>query len=739
MQRGSARCRRLSSARRAGYHPPYVVADAPGSSEQARASGSLLVATWLLVGLGVALLAILTQQVERTPDELNYQLSGRRLVAGAPPDRLEDRFQGPLIFLATQLTDDGGKLTDDDTLRRARLGMLVFPALLLVVLAFWTRAALGERSGCLVAALAALNPSLLAYGPLLSSDVAFTATALSAGWSAWWWLQRPGLARLALLGVAVGALVATKYTAALTVFGLAAVLLGHVALGFDPWPKRGGEPRSLRSRAGAAVAALAIVAAVALGVLYACYLFTVAPLSAAALAELESGTMRALRGLPGGGLLLRLLPETLVVGVDFQAQWAGTTATGTFGELRGTHWAYYPVTLLYKVPVSIWSLGALAVLTGRAAGGGRGLWTTALVPAALLLAYCSATRALQMGVRYVLPAVPAMLMLAAAFAGRRPWGKLTRLVVAAALATSLWQVAVGWPHFVGYFNALSGGPAAGYRVVADGNCAWGQERESGRAALAARHPELTFLPPASGPRFGRVAAWWQDLKAVDPRDGERTYHWLSRFEPLDHAGAAWLAYEVAAVDFERAAAAGDARAAVDLALAWLRERRYDEARRALTLVEPADEEAARTAALIEASAAADRDASGRDALAVALSEAGHFDLALARIDRSRRQNAVLVYWLLWRAGRQQAAVEHLDQAGADGSRTTEEVGLLAMSLYNGADQYPPDPERALEYMQQHIELGKAPGPDDPARASWDGLMAQVRGAVARERRLEGLR
>ena len=77
------------------------------------------------------MLAMLSQQVERTPDELNYQYSGRRLVAGEPPARVEDRFQGPLIFLATQITDAGGRLTEFETLARARLGMLVFPAMLL--------------------------------------------------------------------------------------------------------------------------------------------------------------------------------------------------------------------------------------------------------------------------------------------------------------------------------------------------------------------------------------------------------------------------------------------------------------------------------------------------------------------------------------------------------------------------------------------------------------------------------
>ena len=718
-----------------------MAAEAARPPEQASAGAPLLAATWLLVAVGVVLLAVLSQQVERTPDELNYQLSGRRLVAGEPPDRLEDRFQGPLIFLGTQLTDPGGPMTAPGTLERARLGMLAFPALLLFVLAFWTRAAIGPRAGLLAAALGACNPSLLAYGPLLSSDVAFTSMAMLAGFLGWRWMRRPGLLRLLAVGAAVGGLVATKYTAALTVAGLVAAVFGHVAGGFDPWPRAGSNARrGLLARLAGALVAMVVVGAVALGVLYSCYLFTVAPLSDEALAGLQSGMMQAVRGLPGGSLLLQLLPETLVVGVDFQSTWAGKTENGTFGALRGTHWAYYPVTLLFKVPVAVWALAALAVLTRRSWLGDRGLWTVLWLPSLLLLAYCSATRALQMGVRYVLPMVPALLMLAAAFASRRAaWGWLSRAVVGVVLATSLWQTAAGWPHFVGYFNAFSGGAAAGFRVVADGNCAWGQERESGAAALRARDDELVFLPPAAGPRFGRVAAWWKDLKAVDPRDEGRTYHWLTRFEPRDHAGAAWLAFEVTAADFERAAAGGDARAAVDLALAWLGQRRYDEARAALALVEPPDPDAARTRTLVDLSQAADQDDAVRDQLARALSEAGHFDLALARIDRSRRENAVLVYWLLWRAGRRWEAITHLDQAAGDGERTTEEVGLLALSLKDGGDQYAPDPMRALDYIEKHAQAGRAPAQGTPAAGPWAQLRRDVEAAIERVRLLEEVR
>ena len=715
--------------------------EAPAHPNAVRRKGRLLVTTLLVLAAGVGLLALLSQQVERTPDELNYQLSGRRLLAGEPPVRLEDRFQGPLIFLGTQLTDAGGRLAEFETLAKARLGMLVFPALLLAVMAFWARAALGPRAGCLAAVLGALNPSLLAYGPLLSSDVAFTAMAAWAGFLTWCWLQRPALWRMVVLGVAVGGLMATKYTAAITVVGLVLVVFGHVALGFDPRPPGPEEERrSALQRFRSALAGLSLVAVIAMATLYAAYLFTVAPTSDVTLDGLQSGMLQAVRDFPGGRLVLGLFPETMIRGIDYQSVWAGTTETGSFGDLRGNHWAYYPVTLLFKVPAVVWLLALLALLLRRTDNASRALWTTVFVPALLLLGYCSATRALQMGVRYVLPVVPALLMLAASFAARRAyWGQRATAVTVVALLVSVAQVAVGWPHFVGYFNVFSGGQVNGFRVVADGNCAWGQQRASGRAALEAAHPRLTVLGQASGPRFGRVAVWAEDLKAPDPRLPGRCYHWLTRFEPVDNIDAAWLVFDVTVTAFERCARAGESRAAVDLAFAWLREGQLGRAREALTFTGPSDPAAKQARELVDRFEASGDDDAARDALATSLAEIGRYDLALTLINRSRRENAELVYWLLWRGGRQREAVEHLVEAGAGGSWSTKEVGLLALSLYNGGVDYPPDPMRALEYMDKHARAGSAPEPESPEGAFWSGLRSDVEAAVERERVLEGLR
>jgi hypothetical protein len=693
----------------------------------------LLAATLAVIAVALLALAWLSQAVERTPDERNYQLAGRVLAARQPLATSEQRLQGPLILLGTQLTDPGGRASDDAVLRRARLGMLVFAAVLLLAVAFWARQALGPRAGLAAAVCGATSPTLLAYGPLLSSDVPLAAMAALAGWLAWRWGQRPTSARLVVLGFTCGGLAATKYTAAIPLVGLAGALLLAAARGLDPWPQPDAAPRGLAARLLRTALALAVVGVVALVTLHACYLFAQPPCPATTIAGLASGPMRALAALPGGGFVLGLLPESLVLGLDHQAIWAGRTANGTFFDRRGNHVAYYPLTLLLKTPEPLWLLALVGL--PRLARAGRGLAALALLPAAALLAYCSATRSLQMGVRYLLPCLPAVWLAAAAVAETR-WARTRagRAVFAAAALAALLYVALGWPRFVGFFPLVAGGPANGFRVVADGNCDWDQRWQTGQDALRARHPDAVFVGPGQGPRLGKVAAYCDDLKALDPRDPTRCYHWLARFSPIDRDGAAWLVFDAGPTAFAAAVARGDERAAEDLALAHLHAGDAAAARAALASLPSGrgGPSAAATAALVEQVAAA-ADPATRDAASLAAAGLGHFELALALADRGRRENAVRIATLLLHTGRPRDGVRFLEAAGDDGSRTTEEVLLLAANLCDGGYRYAPEPMHALDLMQR----GPAPAADSPLAAPWRDMLARVRGAVAREAALAG--
>ena len=149
-------------------------------------------------------------------------------------------------------------------------------------------------------------------------------------------------------------------------------------------------------------------------------------------------------------------------------------------------WYYYPQALLLKTPLAVWVFLLLAagaaVATRRALpSAGKsdprarlaiwmaGTWAGAVVLSAL-------TSQLNIGVRYLLPAFPSFFLLMAGCAvwlGRRgrwaPWvlAGLGLCYVGAPLSVH--------PHYLPFFNRLAGGPAGGWRYLANSNNDWGQD------------------------------------------------------------------------------------------------------------------------------------------------------------------------------------------------------------------------------------------------------------------------
>jgi hypothetical protein len=695
-----------------------------------------------LVVAALSFLAWLSQRVERTPDEWNYLLAGRALARHQPLDAPEHRFQGPLILLGTQITDAGGDVVEDPaTLRRSRLGMLVFPAVLLLVLVSWARSALGTAAAAWAAFFAATSPTLLAYGPLLSSDVAFAAGNVLASWLAWRWLRSGRAIDLALFGIGLGIAAATKYTAVLTDLALVTVVFVATLRGFDPLPRRNGaQPRTRPRRLLAFVVALALLAALAVATLHAAYLFAVPSFGAspANADALTSSLLRTVAHLPVAGSLLGLLPEPMVLGIDYQTIWAGQTSNGSFLDQRGNHAAYYPVTLLAKTPLVVLALAVGGVLLAMRRGSSatradRWFWSCCAVPPLVLLGYCSGTHALQMGIRYVLPVVPVLWLLAgrcaaAASAGHRRWRIVLAFVVVSGLATVLMH----GPHFIGYFHQLAGGPTSGYRLCADGNLDWLQRHESGAAALRERHADAVFLRPGDGPRFGRVAVYTEDLKQPDPTDATRTFHWLTRFEPIDHDYAAWLVFDVGPGDFEAAFARGDARAMADLGLVHLRGGDFAAAALAFERAAAAGwTQAHERAAVAEQWRTAGDDKAALAAVAGRLAALGHPDLGSSAIGIPRRQDALLVFWLRWNSGRHRDAIDGLEEAARLSPHTHEELGVLATSLIQGGLRYSPEPERA----RRLLAAAEPPAAGSPLRPLWDDLVRRVDDAIAASQRI----
>src|SRR5260370_894976 len=91
--------------------------------------------------------------------------------------------------------------------RRRRSGSVCAPR------CAWARARFGTPSGLVALALVATYPDVLGHGALVTTDVPFAAFALAAAFALDRLAAEGGARRLVVLGLALGAALATKFSA----------------------------------------------------------------------------------------------------------------------------------------------------------------------------------------------------------------------------------------------------------------------------------------------------------------------------------------------------------------------------------------------------------------------------------------------------------------------------------------------------------------------------------------------
>jgi hypothetical protein len=189
------------------------------------------------------------------------------------------------------------------------------------------------------------------------------------------------------------------------------------------------------------------------------------------------------------GMIPLPLPKDFVMGIDLQ-KWDMQRERWSYfcGQWRTVGWwNYYLYGLMVKCPLGSLILGMLMVpwwCCTRTWPGWREL-SLLVLPALAILGLVSAETGLNRHVRYVLPALPFLIVCLGGIAsgpsesnGFRCSGWLLRTVralvftcVCGTIASSLWA----YPHSLSYFNELIGGPAQGFRYFEDSNIEWGQD------------------------------------------------------------------------------------------------------------------------------------------------------------------------------------------------------------------------------------------------------------------------
>lgn len=376
------------------------------------------------------------------------------------------------------------------------LGRLVSIAALLVTcgLAFgFAKSLYGPWGGLIAGAFACLSPNLLAHGRLVSPDIYLTATIIGALWAFDALLCRPGWGRAIALGVVLGLAGLSKLTG-LWLFVLLPLCAGGWRLRRLSLRERtsvrgaNGNSSSVRGAKGDGehrgasgdaptqpfvfwrhLGAALLTGLLLINLAYG-FQGTFAPLGTNVF---RSGPMQSIeRVLPGW--LPVPLPRYFFQGIDEQLAEKGYEAY-LLGEVNQHGFlSYYLVGLLVKTPapVLLLCLGAW-----RWGGKPRRRELPLIVVAVVLLAFFSLSRHKNIGMRYVLFLEPMMAVSIARLAACEAWHRPQRARWAVSVGVACLAVIslLNWPHYLPYFNWLSGGPNRGHLYLLDSNLDWGQD------------------------------------------------------------------------------------------------------------------------------------------------------------------------------------------------------------------------------------------------------------------------
>ncbi|WP_169974089.1 ArnT family glycosyltransferase [Tautonia rosea] len=411
----------------------------------------------------------------------------------------------------------------------ARLMMPIFAVIGGLVIFDWSRRLWGAWGGLISLTLWTFCPNILAHSQVITTDVGATVIGFSATYAFWHFLKRPNWLFTIVAGLLLGIAQLTKFSLIL-LYGLWPLLwlVQEVAHG-----ERKGRWRRVSQSVGQGLTMVALSVLVinigygfeGTGKKLGDFAFTCKTLTTdrdpprplfrndptRQGPELKAGVLQFRENRFRGTILESLpvpLPEYYVSGFDdqkleaegvpirammFADDWRNASippdAISGYpvfldGELSNeSWWYYYLMTLVYKVPEGTWVLMMLTIAVIPMAERSRAravdessIW---IVPAVVLVVMSFGTN-IAIGLRYVLPIFPYLFLGAGRLA---PWAsglqRTTRkgaiaVVSAALLATASASLMIH-PHYLAYFNWVSGGAKRGSEHLIDSNLDWGQD------------------------------------------------------------------------------------------------------------------------------------------------------------------------------------------------------------------------------------------------------------------------
>ena len=642
------------------------------------------------------------KNVDWTIDEPTYLEAGRYLWNGGGWETVQVRFHGPLPFYANQIFLFGKKT--GDVKFKARAGMLLFSILGLFIIFIWSKSLWGYWGGVGSLLLCAFSPTFLGYGSLITADMSLSTFFILTLYTFSLWINNPKIKNMIVWGICFGLSLGTKYFA-LTLFPIIfLILIYHF------WKHKNIDIKIV----------LQLIFGFILGVfiLHSLYLFKVGFFNGEEYEKLlKSNLFRILASSPILKWILNIFPAPYILGADYQLA-ASSVYKGVFYKWYGGHPLYYLACILTKtaVPILIFFVFGLFSLIQKKKSGLFCL----VFPFIFILGYLSFANSLQIGIRYILPVYPLIMILGGG--GIIYFWSKNKAFKGASSILLVWLIVetiIFSPDYLGYFNEFIGGPRNGYILFADSNCDWGQNFKKGRDKLKEKYKNIKFLTRMDGPQFGVIGAYVPYLKPRDNRNPKMVYHWITRFKPIGNYSAAWLVFKIAPKDFENAYQKGDKRAKEDLAAAYINNGDLERAQNEIQgLDSKIIAEYRKIITLLKKDKKCRLNKKEWKELLGLLLKDGFVNIAINEINKMPPGiNVADIGVLLFLLGKRDLAIKELNKNFNEGKLKPSGVIFLAGMLY-----FSGNPEKALEILKK----AESPPSNSPLFPYWKELLKIVK-------------
>jgi hypothetical protein len=378
-------------------------------------------------------------------------------------------------------------------LRLARIGVLPFFVLAVLVVYVWARQEFGDFAGITAAALFTTLPPVLAFSSIAYTDIVAASTQSAALLAFTRWLQKRTMGSAALLGISAGLALAAKFTTLL--FLPAAGLAILVSKAFLDKSEPASRQQTVKQFASALLIAVAV--------LWSAYSFEVGHVRESM--NLSVDSMPSFQHFPGP--LRSMARKAVATNITIPAPslvhglaetWVLTKSqprSYLFGETKAGGWFYFFfVAIGVKSPIAF----LLLVLVGAAALIRNTSWTqiSSGVSALAILAVSMMVK-YQVGVRHVLVVFP-LLAVIAGYGCKVLWNSHRAHIRSLLVLLLFWQALSSFQarsDYLSYFNELAGNDPS--RILSTG-CDLECGQDIFRLADVARANHISHL---------KVAVW----------------------------------------------------------------------------------------------------------------------------------------------------------------------------------------------------------------------------------------